>query len=320
VGSSGLFPSPGQPTTGADPNFKQAALPQLVQFKFAGVEPPSVLYIQRDDSLLILVNSFVGGNIFVSARLLLAAQSAPGQPDQQPPQPSTPTGVLNPIVTVNQQFVINASTNLQAFTMQLQEGYLLSLRVSADVSSTTRGQTFVRVLFNRGTPTAGVTVGVLLADYAYPQAQISWPYGRVITPLEGPGDIRALAVGNPAAGTDWTFTCPANTRLRICSLQATFTASAAVANRQVQLIVDDGTTPYWTDDGTANITAGQVAQVAATTTNAPAGIITTVQDLVFPPSLYLVAGHRIRTSTVGIQAGDQWSLINIAVERWLDNV
>jgi hypothetical protein len=206
------------------------------------------------------------------------------------------------------------------FTLELQEGYLLSIRASADSSSSTRGQTFVRVLLNRGSVGGGVGAAVLMSDYAYPQQQVGFPYGTIRAPQEGPGDVRSIQQANPAAGADWTFVCTANTRLYVRSFSSQFVASAGVANRQVEVIVDDGTNTVWRTSASANITAGQTAFVSGTSEQSPTGVITTTINVVIPDDLRLVNGWRLRVLTTGIQAGDQWSNIWVNVERWLDNV
>lgn len=324
MGSSVILPQPGQPVEGPDPHFTSGSQPNVVTYKFQNLEPPTGLYIQRDDWLNTEVvtnqpNEVVNFNV----RLLLAQGPRPGQP-------------LPPGVMVDQnQFVTGGTivtcvfpvkpTALRVTTFPFQslwEGYLLSATAQATVALT-RGQTFIRMDLTRGNaPFPGVAspqAQSLVHDYVTAAGTVGFPGTRVIGPTEGPGWIHSLQVPNPAAGADWTLTTLANQRLRVESLTAVFTASATVANRTPELIWDDGGNIMFVDDVNANIVAGQVIQVSSTGTNIPTGVVTTILHVTMPPGMILVPGHRVRTNTPGIQAGDQWSAIFLNVEEWIDN-
>lgn len=324
MGSSVILPPTGQPITGPDPTFVSAAVPNIVEFLFKGVGPPAALYLQRDDFILINASSnqpseLVQGEI----RYLLPSPEQAGQPDLTAAQiAAMPQGKAGKIVTT--QFTLQLSATprtLLTKTFSLGECYLLAIAGSGLVAAQ-RGQTFFRASINRGGGTAGGAniAQMLVSDYLTQPTPVGWPGGRQFGSQESVGWLHTVNQPNPAAGADWTFTVPVSARMRVQSFAATFTASATVANRQVALFVDDGANVYWSHVLGSNITASQVATVTGTGTNAPTGVVATTQSFVIPPGLILPPGHRIRTVTTGIQAGDQWSAIWFGMEEWLDQI
>lgn len=172
-------------------------------------------------------------------------------------------------------------------------------------------------------------------------AGVDWPskvsaWSRIVLPINNPatgtaliqgrGLVRAYSLlslvgapqpvtalpGNPAAGADIVYALTASERIR--SLRATFTASAAAANRTIALYIDDGAghNLYSTQLGTA-ITAGQTADISWAIGAFQGAIAASTENSQQLPDLgVLPSGYRIRTSTAGIQAGDQWS--NVVIE------
>jgi hypothetical protein len=206
--------------------------------------------------------------------------------------------------------------------IQLSEGYLLSVAVSA-LGTPARGGTFVKVFIARaGTGVANATYA-LCADYIANQSPTGWPFGRLVSGPEGPGRLRTVNVANPGAGVDWNVTVQGNTRWRIASLLATFTASATVANRVPIIRLRDVTNAV--DLGRfvtpTTITAGLTFFMTA----APGVVnqITSGNDIAIPlPSPIFLSGllpaNGLFVSTAGIQVGDQWSNINLTIEEWFD--
>jgi hypothetical protein len=300
--------------------FTSAAIPNIVSFGLDQVAPPSPLYIQRDDQLEIQVNTCKpGGDTFtIIWRFLEASPDIPGQPGK-PPDPSTfaPGGhITQTIKTARQDITIAQDTQI-GVAIPLAEGYLLSITANT-LNPTTRGISFARAFLVRPPASTFNISQMLFSDYITRSMSPGWPGGTLRSGSESTGNVLSVQVANPAAGADWTLVVPGFRRFSIQSFQATFTASAAVANRNISVIVDDGVNTVWTHDASAAVTAGQAVQVVATGTSAPVGVITTVLPIVLPPSLRIFAPMRVRVSTGNIQAGDQWSSIWFLVEQWLD--
>lgn len=319
MGSSVILPTPGQPKEGADPTFRTAATPNIVTFAFNGVDPPSNLYVQRDDTLIISAVSSIANEVVQFAwRLLLPVAPQAGQPDAPSgasPLISGPGG--NNIVMDAQDLPLTATKTQQFKVIQGIEGYLIGMTASATLA-TTRGQTFARVIIRRNNQLGIAAEAALFADYVTNAFQALYPNGRFIHYTEGPGFIHSQQVANPGAGTDWILTVPANTRWQIISFDSTLTTSATVANRNVQVAIDDGANSVWAHDVAAAIPASTAATIVGTSTSAPTGVVTTIQSVTLPPNLILPAGFRIRSATQNLQATDQWSSIFFLVMEWLD--
>lgn len=320
MGSSSLLPPAGQPATGPDAKFTTGAFSSQVTFGFSNITPPSPLYIQRDDLLAVQVVSFIPGGVegvTVNLRLLLPTGPRPGQPDSPQVVATEEPGITNQTIQ-NTQFVVPLAVGTKLFN--LSEGYLLSISAVA-AAATQRGQTFVRVWVQRGSSIFNVAQASLplFSDYVTIVQPAGWPFGRLIHPQEGPGCLVAASVGNPAAGADWVYTQPAFTRARIIGTSATFTAAAAVANRQTQLVIDTGAPPDLVT-GIPNqvVVANAVVKVSGTT--APVSASANVPDVSvgLPAETIIGQGSRVRSNTVNIQAADQWSNIRLFLEQWID--
>jgi len=320
MGSRVLLPPQGQPKQGPDPNFKTSAFSSQVTFGFSKVSPPSPLYIQRDDLLAVQVVSFIPGGVegvTLNLRLLLPTGPRPGQPDSPQPVATEEPGITDQTIQ-NTQFVVSLAQSPKLFN--LSEGYLLSISAAAAVA-TQRGQTFVRAWIQRGSSTFNVAQASLplFSDYVTTVQPAGWPFGRLIHPQEGPGCLVVAAVGNPAAGADWVYTQTAFTRARIIGTSATFTAAAAVANRETQLVIDTGAPPdIVTGIPNQVVVAGAVVKVSGTT--APVSAAPNVPDVSvgLPAETVIGQGSRVRSNTINIQAADQWSNIRLFLEQWMD--
>jgi len=170
----------------------------------------------------------------------------------------------------------------------------------------------------RGTGGPQPATQLLLGDYTDQFSDIGWPGGPQHHYLEGPGYKHSIQQANPGAGADFVFATAARQRVRVESFTAQFAASAAAANRNIEVIVDDGANVVWRTSVPAVVTASQTVQVSGTGSNQPTGIVTTDFTVLIPPGLILPPSWRLRTATASIQAGDQWSAIWLNAEEWLE--
>lgn len=213
-------------------------------------------------------------------------------------------------------------------------------------SRTVPGETWERVLLARATFTADATAGV-----RNPRLEITDALGRVLygVPLtngvapsgvitanlavDGPDEVVSsgpnLDVSNaaPAAGTEWTYTVPAGQTLSVETLQFSLTTGVTVANRTVQVIIDDGTNELWRwVSPTVQAASTTVEYVGAQSSVEYAAVRNNVEAFELP-NLVLSPGYRIRTVTVNIQATDQYTAQRLtqliassvtSVQRWPD--
>jgi hypothetical protein len=130
---------------------------------------------------------------------------------------------------------------------------------------------------------------------------------------------RVVAVNQPAAGAELSLTAQGLGAWQVLGLLFTFTASAVVANRQISLALDDGTTTIWRAT-TANVQAAASANTyqlypQAIATALVAGLV----NLAMPPEgLLLRRGWRLRTTTALIDVGDQYSAVSMWVQELPD--
>lgn len=299
MGSSVILPQPGQPTEGPDPHFTSASQPRRTTFRFDLVEPPVPQFVQPHELLLISTFASVASTNRLTARILLADGSITG---------------------ISLDFTCIADRAFHFFTAPLYEGFLLSVTVlNISGVATKRGQTFVQVDIARGGPANNLKEYTLLADYLQSGASLGWPGGRIESTIDGPGWLHSVQQANPAAGADWAITVPAGARWRISSFAATLTTSATVANRIVRLQMNDAAVNNIMQTApTAVIPASTTAVVSgfpgqSTPTTDPLTI-----NVAMPGNPILPSAFRIVTSTIGIQAGDQWSAIWFEVEDWIE--
>lgn len=325
-----LLPPPGQPSDSPPlPGSVIDTAANQVSFGFENVSPPSPLYIQRDDVLVLQVaSSLATEQVIFNIRLLLAPFEQGGQPSDA--SPNKVTGALitqGQIQSIQQAVGGKANQQVNSVVLALSEGYLLSVGAIANAASE-RGQTFAHAILVRGNaPTFSYApYAVLFADYVSALNPAGWPYGRAIYPSEGPGGMKVYTVPNPAAGVDWNLSIPNNTRWKIRGIRTTLATSATVANRTPTLRVFGDSLHQVFTSGNNN------AQTASTTLSysygpgvTPAQVSPTEFVAGLPEELTLAtsptSGAPIITSnTVGIQAADQWSSIQVMVEEWLDSV
>jgi len=325
MGSSVILPPPGQPAKGPDPSFKQQPGPQVVTFNFDKVGPPSPLYVQRDDALFIEAFGILDV-VTIRTRLLLSQFPQGGQPDVHGPVygPGAPFPLTGGIIQRIDTPLVLTGAGVSGGTarIDLTEGFLLSVGVLAN-NALQRGQTFVRGSICRAPfqILAGAPFTTLFADYVTQQAPIGWPNGRTLYSTEGPGELVGVLPANPGAGVDFSIAVPAQRRYRPISLTAKLVTSATVANRFVHATVQDGGGDIFSN---ATQATAQTATQTVTYTFGPGLTSQIINDgvavITLPSNLTLLAGWTIQSLTTGIQAGDQWSLISLAVERWLDQV
>jgi hypothetical protein len=284
---------PGSPT----------AAPNAASFAEQSIQPPSALYVQRDDVLILqAATSQVAEVVTVNIRLLRVDGSI-----------------------VPMQFQLRPLSTRAVITLPatMAEGWLLSLSATAAVA-TTRGQTFLRAFISRGAFANSVPGQLLIADYVTTFIGAGYPGGRILAPTEGPGLITTFFPTPSGAGLDFQVVPPPNTRWKVRSIFANLITSATVANRNVQIVVVLGASISWQAGALAAVTAGQTVSFAFGAIPPYASVIATDQIVPLPPDLFITQQGavliKIGGQTVNIQAGDQWNSVAALVEEWLDNV
>lgn len=131
--------------------------------------------------------------------------------------------------------------------------------------------------------------------------------------------IQSATIANPAAGTQISYSPPANARIMPISMTLLYTASAAAANRYVGIGMNDGTRIVTAQISTVAQTANQVftyyfnfGQVATLDLSA-ANIITSGM----PRNVFLEPGDTGVSTVVGMDAGDTITIIRLRFAQWI---
>jgi hypothetical protein len=228
------------------------------------------------------------------------------------------------IVPINVMFPIAAATTPLSKVLDMAEGYLMSVAVSA-TSATARGQTFVRAFILRGSANVANLSYLLLSDYATTLTSVGWPFGDVRQPTDGQGLLFGLGTAQPAAGADFTISAPVvNGRAVMLSAQATLTTSATVANRIVtaRMTAIGGAQDVGTFPANQSIPASTVAKVTFAPGAQGSLVAPTIVNVMMPNTVFFTENAptslRLTTTTLNLQAGDQWSNIMLLAQNWAD--
>lgn len=134
------------------------------------------------------------------------------------------------------------------------------------------------------------------------------------------GSVLHLEPPDPGAGTNYNFSVSIPGRFIITAIVFNFTASAAAANRSIDLFVRSGTDEYiHAHTSRTSITAGQSINCyfyhGADVTTVPAwGFMI----LAFPQYVHLSSSFSFLTTTQNLQVADQYRDCEIWGQRWLE--
>lgn len=136
-----------------------------------------------------------------------------------------------------------------------------------------------------------------------------------------PGEKRVVPIPSPAAGADWSVTVPGGRQWRLAGGSFQLVTSATVASRYAPVLFSIDGIPFF-------IAANNVATTASSTSvfvlqpayspdqGAQMGVYQP-QDI---PRGWLLPGTTIASNSIGLQAGDQYSAIQLVVEEaWMDD-
>lgn len=214
--------------------------------------------------------------------------------------------------------VANTNRTIASTVIGLPEGELRNVTVFVSGAAPIVGQTFVRLQLVRGSGTAAIVLVTLAADYVTAVQPLAWPGSPVRRSVEGRGALRSVTGTDPAANTEISETVPTGARWRPRSIRFVLVTDANAANREVALVLDDGTNAY------ARIASG-ATQVASLTHGytfargaqkiAPGVALAHALPM---PDVIMLAGHRIATATTAIQATDNYGAPQLLVEEHLE--
>lgn len=267
------------------------------------IQPPSNLLLPPETALVIITRGSIAGQSFtLRARVL------------------QPGG----LVQRHEQLIQDPGTRVATNTfLPLNEGYLLSVFLSAPAIATQRGELYVLVLQGLGPAPNSTPVRTLFSDYLTTAGRLGWPEGRQLSSVEEAGAYRVIDGTNPAAGNPVVETVPTGARWRLHSIEVTLTTAGAAGNRVPTLsfrnaaasefatLVSPQVVPVGT---TARLTWSTVGYSATQVT--ASGIISTIGQM--QPAL-LRAGNTIRIGSFDVfDPLDDFSDPVYLVEEWME--
>ncbi len=137
--------------------------------------------------------------------------------------------------------------------------------------------------------------------------------------LDGPGTVKSITGTDPAAGNEISETVPANTIWNPLSFRGSFVTDATTAAREVTLLTDDGTNITMTIPATFDHDESLTRVYNFIDVGQSLVPTQAITERVIPmPSILLTAGHKISTTVVNLEAGDNWGAPQFKVVEWHD--
>ena len=195
-------------------------------------------------------------------------------------------------------------------------GWILSGIITPLTGSPRRGDTYVLVTIYDTKENKGIQT--LCQEYITPATLAMFPFGKTGYQVEGTGKLTSITGTDPAAGAEISEITPTNARWKIRALSASFVADANVANRTIEIVIDDGTNEILRLQDRTVITAGQTRTMQLQTFSALPADTTTTHYFVLPGDFVMLQGYRIRTETTNIQVGDNFGAPTMIIEEWLE--
>lgn len=128
---------------------------------------------------------------------------------------------------------------------------------------------------------------------------------------------QVATVAPPGAGQEFALRAPGQGLWRVVSVAFLFTASAAVANRRVALVADDQTDIWFAAESTVDVAAGAAVRFGAYAGAPSTGLTAVLVNIPLPTGgLLLQPGHRLRSSTALLDAGDTFTQIRAQVQEY----
>jgi len=274
---------------------REYAYPPGIHFNKHNVDPPSVLYIGPDD--------FLQTTVFTTAsttNLTLAVRYLDANGQMHYETESLDGASLSTVTT-------------KVFT--LSEGWLCGASVTNLGGGLADSTCWVSLALQQPGGANRPAHTILSQGYVTNLFGVTWPAEAIRQPPGSGGTLLPVsqAIANPAAGADWLFTIPAGLKYFLKSVYFTLVTSATVATRSALLIIDDGANRLFRGD--VNLTqAASLTQIysgGSGLIGQTAGILT--GTVAMPTDMPLLAGWRVGTSTVNIQAADQYSTIRLGL-------
>ena len=276
------------------PGAPMAPIPQAALLTSGGA-----LFLGPDDHLRLRSVASVGSlEIELAGRFLDEGSGAPN------------------IFTIQQ--TPNSDRTVKTTNIPMGVGWLLNAMVRVSTGSPLAGQAYVLLEVIRGFSGGVTPIACLIQGGVTANTRRAWPGSPMVSSAAEPGALRSITGTDPAANVEISETVPTGARWSLLSFFARLVTDATVANREVSLVIDDGTTTCCQIPSGTNH-AASLTRDYHFATHGQRNTIAQVAILQAPlPELVLAAGFRIRTVVTNRAAGDNWGAPQIMVEEWLE--
>ena len=211
------------------------------------------------------------------------------------------------------KFIPAATNEIETFNFSLPDfpiGLTLQPATTASEKADVYAVVYLRINATR--------VLQLVRGYCHVQGGMTWPAAIGEDAMPNLGHTRLLTGADPAAGADVTITVPPNKIWVLHGVLFRLVTSATAANRRVHLQIRPGTGERFQFFSTID----QTASLTRTYTCAPMGAVTDElddQDIIIPiaNNLTLPEGSVISTSTINMQAADDFGVPEFLVEEYI---
>lgn len=160
----------------------------------------------------------------------------------------------------------------------------------------------------------------LCSGFVYKAKTIGYPRTTDLDIRPGGGKIEWITSDNPVAGTEASITCPNSEQWRVLAVHIELTTDATVANRRLHVLF-----------GAANRRMNAISytnQTASQTINYSViqfGSATDQSDdgrnmLSMPSDMWISGTEIVGTDTTNIQAGDDFGIMRVCVEKFFVGV
>lgn len=133
-------------------------------------------------------------------------------------------------------------------------------------------------------------------------------------------DTVIVDIPNPSAGSDWSYTIPANNVMELVSAQGVFTTDFAGVSRYPNLhFFDTAAVLFAAVPGDLAIRTDTSLRVNWLRGIGYRSTLTAAYDILFglPLDLRLQPTQRIQSWTVSMRPNDRWQSIRLSLHRWI---
>lgn len=278
------------------PSTNIQSIPPSTAFQPKNVPPVQYIYVRAPEQLVVvLATNATGQQVQVTYRYLTPENEI--KEGKIVTIPLTAGGVLTLPIPVT-------------------ESWILSISLQCLVSVANGQWTFAQVQLARSPNFTSLDYGLIWEGYIPLNTATGWPGIASKEITDGPGVLRSIVGSIPGVGVEISETVPAFRNWNLIAFHVALNTSVTVANRTPNVLIDDGVNLLLNSGSGFSQTASLSidyyyagGMFRGDNLNGSVGITA-------PNLIPLKAGYRIRTSTLNIQANDQWQAPKYLVREW----